>query len=223
MPYQLHDELSFCEAGGHFVFLDISADRYFRLSKEKETVLKELMRAGTDPSAYLHQSTGDPRYADVPASEFRIVYREMAKATRSIMEDTPSVLPVPRNALSSIACTVLITKWRLRRHPLKKILHSMSAYRDSRSKACQLPGSSQRFRQAALQFKQARLKVPVQTSCLLDSIALVRHLAKQELHSRLVFGVTIEPFCAHCWVQADDVVLNDTIGSVSAHVPIRVI
>ena len=59
--------------------------------------------------------------------------------------------------------------------------------------------------------------------CLLDSIALVRFLARRGLYAQLVFGVTDDPFSAHCWVQAGDLVLNDTVGDVSAHTPIRVI
>ena len=36
-------------------------------------------------------------------------------------------------------------------------------------------------------------------------------------------GVTSEPFAAHCWVQAGDIVLNETLSDANAHTPIRMV
>jgi len=38
-----------------------------------------------------------------------------------------------------------------------------------------------------------------------------------------VFGVKLNPFSAHCWVQAGDIVLNDAIDHVTIHTPILVV
>jgi hypothetical protein len=38
-----------------------------------------------------------------------------------------------------------------------------------------------------------------------------------------VFGVNADPFEAHCWVQAGNVVLNDTVAWVSGFTPIMVV
>lgn len=46
--------------------------------------------------------------------------------------------------------------------------------------------------------------------CLFDSLALLEFLAHWELFPAWVFGVTVDPFEAHCWVQQDTIVLCDT-------------
>ena len=43
------------------------------------------------------------------------------------------------------------------------------------------------------------------------------------MHANLVFGVTGDPFSAHCWVQVDELVLNDTLGNANAYTPIRTV
>jgi hypothetical protein len=77
--------------------------------------------------------------------------------------------------------------------------------------------------EASGEFRFARAYTPVETRCLLDSLAMVKFLARRKLHASIVFGVTSDPFSAHCWVQAGDLVLNDTVGHANAHTPIRVI
>ncbi|MFL6603958.1 MAG: lasso peptide biosynthesis B2 protein [Steroidobacteraceae bacterium] len=69
-------------------------------------------------------------------------------------------------------------------------------------------------------FNSLRLFFPRPYQCLFDSLALINFLARFKLYPDWVFGVIAEPFDAHCWVQADGVVLNDTIERVSAFTPI---
>jgi hypothetical protein len=46
--------------------------------------------------------------------------------------------------------------------------------------------------------------------CLFDSLALIEFLAHWNIFPNWVFGVIIDPFTAHCWVQDGSVVLSDT-------------
>jgi hypothetical protein len=57
-------------------------------------------------------------------------------------------------------------------------------------------------------------------SCLFDSLALLNFLASFLLFPQWVFGVQMGPFVAHCWLQHEDVVLNDTPARVCNYVPI---
>jgi hypothetical protein len=61
---------------------------------------------------------------------------------------------------------------------------------------------------------------PIQGACLLQSAWLIEFLGQANLSADWVFGVRTWPFSAHCWVQAGDVVLNDTVERVA---PYRVI
>ncbi len=121
---------------------------------------------------------------------------------------------------------VIATQRQLRRQPLLQVLSGIAAYRLAKSGGpATAPGGRVEscLLNATAAFRRARPYVPVETVCLLDSIALVRFLAWRGLYAELVFGVTDDPFSAHCWVQSGDLVLNDTVGDVGAHTPIRVI
>ena len=56
--------------------------------------------------------------------------------------------------------------------------------------------------------------------CMFDSLALLEFLAHYRLYPRWVFGVTPEPFQAHCWLQEEGLVLNDSVEHVSTYVPV---
>jgi hypothetical protein len=59
--------------------------------------------------------------------------------------------------------------------------------------------------------------------CLMRSLQQRLWLARQGLHADWVFGVRTWPFEAHCWLQAGDVVLDDTFDHASGFVPIMVV
>ena len=59
--------------------------------------------------------------------------------------------------------------------------------------------------------------------CLHDSLALLEFLARYGIFPGWVFGVRARPFVAHCWVQHEDVVFNDTVEHVAGYTPIMVV
>jgi hypothetical protein len=74
-----------------------------------------------------------------------------------------------------------------------------------------------------LVFERLRLFYPRSYLCLFDSLALIHFLARFDVYPDWVFGVNADPFEAHCWVQAGNVVLNDTVARVSGFTPIMVV
>jgi hypothetical protein len=72
-------------------------------------------------------------------------------------------------------------------------------------------------------FTRLRLFYPRPYLCLFDSLALIHFLARFDLYPDWVFGVRADPFEAHCWVQAGNIALNDTVARVSALTPIMTI
>lgn len=61
---------------------------------------------------------------------------------------------------------------------------------------------------------------PFQGVCLYRSFFLLAFLRRRGLDARWVFGVRTWPFEAHCWLQAGDVVLDDTLDHVRPFTPI---
>lgn len=56
--------------------------------------------------------------------------------------------------------------------------------------------------------------------CLLDSLVLASFLAKYRVFPHLVIGVMLGPFGGHCWVQYENLVLNDRLERVAKFTPI---
>lgn len=71
-------------------------------------------------------------------------------------------------------------------------------------------------------FNWSKRFVSQQDQCLACGIAMCRMLAQRGNRTHLVIGVAL-PFIAHCWVQAGETVLSDTIDRVRAYVPILAI
>jgi hypothetical protein len=61
---------------------------------------------------------------------------------------------------------------------------------------------------------------PVSGKCLLRSFMLLRTLRREGLDALWVFGVRTWPFHAHCWLQCEDLVLDDHAERVGAYAPI---
>jgi hypothetical protein len=60
-------------------------------------------------------------------------------------------------------------------------------------------------------------------ACLFDALSLSEFLAGYGVFPHWVFGVQSRPFAAHCWLQLDGLVLNDTVDHVKRYTPIMVV
>ncbi|MEO9216657.1 MAG: lasso peptide biosynthesis B2 protein [Rhodanobacter sp.] len=222
--YVLRDDLSYCRVGERLVFLDVGSDRYFHLPYPMEQAFV----------AYL-DGVGCPD-ADISTLVERTILVEQAGTA---IDSRPSIKPAVRSAVEAslqprnlrvselieVFAIVLITRMHLKISTLKSILDRLTADRHiqtARTKPL-AEFSEQRISDATAVFRRARLYVPIEMRCLLDSIAMATFLLRRRIHAHVVFGIALDPFSAHCWVQTDDLVLNDTVGNVTSHTPIRVV
>jgi hypothetical protein len=72
-------------------------------------------------------------------------------------------------------------------------------------------------------FMASRRVLSRQSQCLRTSLALASFLGERRYYPDLVIGVRVKPFGAHAWVQAGDMVLNDTVDEVAPYTPILVV
>ncbi|WP_129136901.1 lasso peptide biosynthesis B2 protein [Luteimonas sp. YGD11-2] len=222
MAYRLHQDLWFCRIGQQLIFLDVHADRYFRLPTREESLLVQRLRGNTGvaPLAIADGNQVDRLLSlGFPGEKFT-----STPPTRSTMEERHQDAPISLHALPAVAYAIASTQARLRLQPLKNVVSHMQRYRSRRAakpqRAETTPPPS--ALEAVDVFNGLRLYVPIAPCCLLDSIAMSMFLARHGIHCQVVFGVTSNPFGAHSWVQAGHVVLNDSVGSVSAYTPIGV-
>jgi len=63
----------------------------------------------------------------------------------------------------------------------------------------------------------------LRAACLLDSLTLLHFLSADGICPDWVFGVKMEPFDAHCWIQQGEILLNDVPDRVRQYSPILVV
>lgn len=201
---------------GEPVFMDARTDTYFTLEASQNSDLLALLDSGRPIGC-------DPRLAEamgVGGEPAEIVHAECPPAVRSLVDEkAPTHWPGAADLIST-ARLVIGTRYRLRRGPIETILENLLAAgtHGANSTACGAQLSA-----LARRYLSARRFVPVKGNCLLDSLALLRLLGPARHGAMLVFGVKLHPFAAHCWVQEDDLVLNDRLENVASFSPVRVI
>lgn len=221
---RLREGLSFCRADGVLIFLDVDNDRYFRLSEEMEDAFTAYENGNS--SADITKLVRNNILVDDQHSTWRTLSWVISSPTRSALEQSASPALISSGGLIKVLAHVCVVQWQLKACRLIGTLKALAAYREW--KAPKPVGAvcaehEQQLLAAAATFSRSRLRVPIETCCLLDSLALLRFLAANGLHANAVFGVSAAPFSAHCWVQTGDIVLNDSVGNVDAHTPIRVV
>jgi hypothetical protein len=225
MIRHLNSDISFCELDGRLFFLDIQNDRYFQLSRALERSLLSYLEApdnaGVDTSGLVKHNLIPP----TTAAGYGGAATGIALPSKSAVEMPCPDMRAPFDAVRDVFLMVAMMRWQLKVRRLKLILQALSDYRNSRTSPLVRDQTKlrQHLSEAAITFNRARPYVPIEMSCLIDSLSMVRFLAKRGLHAHLVMGVACDPFSAHAWVQHDSLVLNETVGTAQAHVPIRVI
>lgn len=226
MRYQLRGDLSCCDVDGHMIFLDIAQDRYFRLTGSLEKAMRRFQAQEDVTSMLLGDLTAARILVEAPDLKPHATVADIQHPSRSAIEQPAAI--AGRRLSAAIVFEVMVIVWSSRRQlqtcALKTILDKASAYRDRKTALHEVatPAALEdRLLHANWQFARARRYVPIEPICLLDSLSLLQFLSRRGLSANIVFGVTPEPFAAHCWVQAGDIVLNETLSDASAHTPIR--
>jgi hypothetical protein len=80
-----------------------------------------------------------------------------------------------------------------------------------------------RARELTAVFNKLRIFFPRSYLCLFDSLALIEFLARYQVFPQWVFGVKLDPWGAHCWVQEEQFVFNDLVERTARYVPIMTI
>lgn len=220
----LNHDLSYCRVDSHLIFLDIQNDRYFRLTRGLESALATYMDDGDIPDSSIRSLIERKILTNNPVESDCIPLSSAEMPTRSAMEDIAHTRRTNVSELLDTFIDVCSIHRQLKTHGLKQTLLNLVSFRERRTSQPSISRPSEAHAlELAAAFRSARLYVPIDTCCLLDSIAMIKFLAKHKLNADLVFGVTSDPFSAHCWAQYGTTVLNDALGRASGFTPIRVV
>lgn len=206
--------LSFGLVDARPVFMDLVNDSYFMLAPEDETEFLERIRPEgrkLPASNSLDQALGG---CLVQAIERGACERPQL----SLLDEKGYPAKARLADIGKAAALLQSVKRSIVQQPIDRIISGLAQAGD------RLPGDHADGQLArAARFIAARRVVPVKPNCLLDSIALLRWLGANAAPVSLVFGVKLDPFAAHCWIQNDMMVLNDLTDHVARFEPVRVI
>ena len=248
MPqYALSRHVFVCLQGEHVVFLDVHKDRYFALEAAGTAGLGEWV-AGWPVAAPFAQGVArcvgeTPMRRDPPrvdseslAAVLSLLVQkgiltspdEGKAATPQPIEPLRGELYVeafdehpkvrPGRAFNFISAAVR-ARLLLKHRPFESVVARVRRRVDSHQ---QEPPSPEFYLQELVStFVFLRPYVfASKDACLFDALALSEYLAAYRIYPRWVFGVQARPFAAHCWLQLNGIVLNDTVDHVKRYAPI---
>lgn len=209
--------VSSCEIDGQVIFLDVLADRYSRLDLATATLitsgriqeLRPEVRQHLDRLGWLNRKPVTGRSSCVD------LVRASREHSAEFEPGAPSVQQILSAFLSLLSARVAIARTNL-----DTLLRSVERKNLMAGETRQAAGARSDLISS---FEYVERAATRKDRCLLRAIGLQHFLAKQGYESTLVFGVRLNPFEAHCWLQDGDLILNDTIEMVGRFTPIRAI
>ena len=241
-----------CETGGFGVFLDLKHDKYTAVSPEDLRTLRMSVEGWTAAPALANQAVASPGATqlveqrephDAPSEDEDVIATLLKEGlltadTVSGKPATPPMLETPtaslwefprpwpqlgRRELRNFVSAWLATTLRLRALPIS---HVINRWRN---------GEIYKRRQSApFDINKARALTTIHftlqpafysaaDACLRNSLTLLEFLARYDVYPTCVFGVKMDPFAAHAWVQRGPVVLTDPISHVKTFTPIMLV
>lgn len=225
--YRLPLHVHCCQRGNAFVFLDLKQDDYTLVCGPAADALRAL--ANSDAS----QSSTPP---DDPLSELErgglLTKAHGAGRPFAPTDIDPGVEPLV-DFDELLAARTHLTDWwnflaacmtaslRLKWHPIERTVGSVARRKVSRATRRSLDIDEARRLTAV--FHRLRRLFPSNYMCLFDSLALIQFLARYDIHPTWIFGVKLEPWQAHCWIQHGPFTFNERAENVASYTPIMAI
>lgn len=232
----LNDDVYFCITEGQGVFLDLAQDAYSavpipsELMSEggqvsevqlmtvfawhqddllREQLLTTSASSGRDPLDY--RSITRPKghiFGEGADRAFGLTGAE-GRAVRIRTTDVRDFFLASRQA----------SRWLAKRH-IHDIVKDVRARKAAHSRSS---ANEDELRRETMIFRKLRPWYARPYSCLFDGLALVEYLARRGLFPTWVFGVQAQPFGAHCWVQDEERLLNESEEYAGQFTPIMAV
>lgn len=228
--YLLPPHVHFCQRGDAFVFLDLKQDDYTLVNGAAAAALRMLTLQPTDSlissDRNLHEDLTELLKGGLLITECTV-----GKTVAPTRADVAVECLVDREALRDVsvtpsqvmnfmtACTT--AKMSLRWRKIEDTV--MSVARRKQKHAFKHSFDEERARRLTAVFLKLRSFFPANYLCLFDSLALLEFLAKYRVFPDWVFGVRLEPWAAHCWVQQGHCTFNEDPEEATNYTPIMTI
>jgi hypothetical protein len=231
--FLLCEHVYLCVAGDFVVVLDLKQDKYLALPAASTRSLSALVpgwpiggspdETGTDSTAHLLAGQLVSRgilctERDTGKSAQPVEY---AVPQQDLMNEGARSPPLRIRSIACFAAAWLTLSVMRQRRPL---IHLITRIRRRRSQTCRRLEDLESLRDLVCTFDRLRpFAFGQNDACLFDSLVLLEFLAWHGYYPDCVFGVRAKPFKAHCWLQQEGTVVNDTVEHVASMTPIMVI
>lgn len=216
MGWQLAAGVGFCEVDGELVFLDLRRDKYVALR-------------GNDRAAFERLQAARPNSSD---DMTRLVRTGLIARCDGAEKLLPTAIDVPAVDLATrehagfssiMACSAAAALRRARRAMQPQNIATVLAASARAKQVAGFGSSEEALTLVAARYVACRWAIPVEPRCLIDALALDDILLRRGLVATLVFGVRLNPFAAHCWLQSSERILTGTAAEARNFTPIMVV
>ncbi|HEX3913133.1 MAG TPA: lasso peptide biosynthesis B2 protein [Steroidobacteraceae bacterium] len=236
--YYLRNHTFACLCDRHYVILDLLADMYLRVEKRNFEALVHCTNVWSLSSTYPHESRNGTLTDESRTLLSELIARGLLTENPDHANGTPEIsvsIPVQtlmsdveridlnhcvRRVFSFLASAAIAAVWL--KQPISQTV-SWVIERKRRRKHAPAQFNVDLARDLIAIFCRLRPFYNRRYLCLFDSLALLNFLARYDIFPTWVFGVQSEPFAAHCWVQHDEFVLNDTVDRVRLYTPLMAV
>ena len=237
-PIQLAAHVRACRVGNQMIFLDLLRSKYIGVGGPQIEALSNAI-LGTARADGLESRHSDNallgRYVRRLRQEQLLAAVPMlaSQSTSPILQNPAVGLTTDddddddmqfewRQLLRLWRSTFIAGEW-LRRRTLADIAERLDALRAHQPADVDQASTATLHRLVTTYFRLRPFALSTHDKCLNDSLTLIHFLTTQGLAARWVIGVRTNPFGAHAWAQAGDIVLNDYPERVRHFEPILVV
>ncbi len=228
--YSLADHVFVCVNDEHVVLLDLKQDRYWALEADRTAPLAGLVPGWPIATPVPEESAAAEEVAEALVGQGILAPERGGKDATPVNVTRPGrellsaheyePAPIRFGTVIKFVVASLVAKVSLRLAPFERVVHRFGERKRSGSARTRPLDVDQTRRLVEAFFRLRVFAFSSRDECLFDSLALLGFLARHGVYADWVFGVQARPFAAHCWVQKDEIVFNDTVEHVSGFTPI---
>lgn len=234
--YFLPQHVFLCQSAGQAIFLDLRSDQYLALARAQAQLVSRFVRGWPSTIGNEPEGTDESNRDSVAKTLALLCNRGLLTANEGIGKlATPSALNAPtmelnfdgvdeniRLGLSDVLgfLSSLAIALRMRALPLETCV---SLIKERKKEVSQLRTSIDMVLLTRLVRAYSRLRpffFTAKDACLFECLVLGIYLSRQGISPTWVFAVQANPFSAHCWLQHDEIVINDTLENIQGFAPI---
>lgn len=236
MPSHVHCSIDADAA----VFLDLRTDQYHMLLGAKARAFENLLSRAPDllrrtirldcPASKDDQTVTSTMVIELLDNNLLTLEtpdRPSAPPTRIptpdrnlIDAEAPDPTYMRKSDILRLFVSCLIAKFRLKWTTIESVVSAVE--RRNRSGAT-VPLDLGKARNLVRIYRKLRPLLPMEFTCLDDSLSLLEFLARYHCFPHWVFAIQLEPWAAHCWVQYDSVTFNEDNDVARTYLPVLVV